>query len=961
MAAAASIPIALDLMSDTIVPCLVKAVDVYHAVREVHSHNYTDRCDTDFARLCDALSASVQCVKDLAHEPDEPHSLFLIKFACIQIGDDLLVHINRVLASFNGSIDAPSFCKLWPQEDLAALHSQLGEVVHQIQDTIPSAHTLHLPLLGDLQLANQDDGPDSHEITTPSQTADDPQSQLKDGTSQSPGSNYPSRVAAAKLAPAGLINDFILESLAYKSMHDRESQVTEAHAKTLDWIFDNSAIEQPLRQKFRDSFVSWLNGSQLGPIYWITGKPGSGKSTLMRYLSQHPVATYYLRRWAGKNRVSTAGFFFWTSGSRQQRSQTGLLRYLLHQLLSSEPELIEKTFPSLWTQLRQMSTKDRVNFALDWTVSDLQTAFHSFLDAALSQMNVCLFIDGLDEFDGDHHQIIDFFKGLTTRQNGQSLKLCLSSRPWDVFEEAFGTSVPNTKLQDLSYEDMYRYAKDTLKTNAQLRKLIKQNQDLTHALIISIVEQADGVFLWVRLAVERMLAAFQKSNELEALETTLKNLPTELDDLFEKLLFKNQTPSEIMQTATLFQLMHGREIVADFIKDESSNSLTVWELTFALFKDDDSLALNREVLEATDEEIQTRCQTTIKYIKTRFSGLLNVHMGARMGNMRVPKFADKAQEVANLVTTSKVIYIHRTVRDWLMEAGGAGERLKKLQSSDFDPHLRLLRSYILRLKHPLEEIEHHRRLDEWYPDIALAMTHARYIANDPQNLHRKFLNEMNKTVSWLWLDKPSDPHDHWAKGAFGAYEVRMKAPPIHRPFLCLATKFGLTDYVCQEVAELSEDAEAVEEDEENDGSTPLLSYATEFLCSRNKTIFPVSSPKLIRWLLENPSRINPGPNHEYKHFITHKPITPWLALLRHLRDAKRRGWIEYYDIDPEGTARWAEIVRSFAEYADVNAVVARDAWDPEITALGVIDLLEETYGSAEVHKVKTLMEKKIDG
>ncbi|KAF4972491.1 hypothetical protein FSARC_963 [Fusarium sarcochroum] len=961
MAAAASMPSALDTMSDAIVPCLAKAVDVYHVVRALHSHNYTDQCDTDFTRLSDALSASVQCVKDLAHEPDEPRSLYLIKFACIQIGDDLLVHINRVLTFFNGSIDAPSFCKLWPQEDLTALHSRLNEVVHQIQDIVPNAHALHLPLLADLQLANQDDGLDSHEIETESQTAQDAQSRLQDGSSESPGNVPPIKLATPRLAPAGLINDFILESLAYKSMHDRESQVTEAHAKTLDWIFDNSAIEQPLRQRFRDSFVSWLNGSDLGPIYWITGKPGSGKSTLMRFLSQHPVATYYLRRWAVKKRVSTAGFFFWTSGSRQQRSQTGLLRYLLHQLLSSEPELIEKTFPSLWTQLRQMTTKERINFVLDWTVSDLQDAFHSFLDAALPQMNICLFIDGLDEFDGNHHQIISFFKGLTTKQNGKSLKLCLSSRPWDVFEEAFGTSVPNTKLQDLSYEDMYRYAKDTLKTNAQLRKLIKQNQDSTHGLIISIVEQADGVFLWVRLAVERMLAAFQKSNEFDVLETTLKNLPTELDDLFEKLLFKDQTPSEIMQTATLFQLMHGREIVADFIKDESSNSLTVWEIAFALSKDDDSLAFSREVHEATDEEIQTRCQTTIRYIKTRFSGLLNVHMGGRMGNMRVPKFADKAQEVANLITTSKVIYIHRTVRDWLVEAGGAGERLKMVQSEDFDPHLRLLRSYILRLKHPLEEIEHHRRLDEWYPDIALAMTHARYIANDPQSLQRQFVNEMDKTISWLWLEKTSDPHDHWAKSTFGAYEVRMKAPPIHRPFLCLATKFGLTEYVCQEVTDLGQNTEAVEEDEENDGSTPLLSYATEFLCSRNKTIFPLSSPKLVRWLLENPSRINPVPDQEYKHFITHKPINPWLALLRHLRDAKRRGWIEYYDIDPEGTARWAEIVKSFVEYADVNAVVVKDAWDPEITALGVMRLLEETYGSAEIQRIKIQMKSMIDG
>jgi len=439
-------------------------------------------------------------------------------------------------------------------------------------------------------------------------------------------------------------------------------------------------------------------------------------------------------------------------------------------------------------------------------------------------------------------------------------------------------------------------------------------------------------------------------SRFEILEVTLESLPTELDDLFDKLLLEDQTSSEITQTATLYQLIQARELVADFIKDESANSLTVWELAFALFEDDDGLTLSRDIVEATDEEIGTRCQSTISYIKERFSGLLNVHVTRPVGNMR---FADRKQSVAGLVTTSKVVYIHRTVRDWLVQTGAS--RLSSFQTSRFDPHLRLLRSYVLRLKHPLEEIEHHRRLDEWYPDIALAMTHARYIVNDDVGLQRKFLNEMDKTISWLWLTKESDETDHWAKSTFGSYEVRMKAPLIHHPFLCLAIKFGLTRYVCAELADMTQDI--VEGD---DGFTPLLAYATEFLCSRNKTIFPMSSPSLAKYLLSHPTPINPEPNHKYKHFETHQPLTPWVAVLRHLRDAKRRGWIEYYDVNPEGTARWAEIVREFVKYADVEAIVPRDAWDPEITALGVIEMLVETYKSAEMESIEVAMKKSIE-
>ncbi|KAF4472230.1 hypothetical protein FALBO_866 [Fusarium albosuccineum] len=940
MAAAATLdPLALDSFAH----CLKVVHDVHRLVLAIHEGDLTSDSSSRLKELSDVLSGSIQQCQDIGKELDEPdaghHSIFLIKFACIKIAQDLIVHIDRVLKSPNvndQTINVDGFCTLWLRNDVDALGSRLSQVAHQLQDLVLDADSsdmgLEQRLCTDLAAINLSlpRTPTEKPGSWTDNELNDASIHAQNGSDGKPNQNVlkllgKNTMSAPKLAPVGLINDFILESLAYKSMYDRESEVTEAHAKTLDWIFDNSPLEQPLRNNFRDSFTTWLKTPTLGPIYWITGKPGSGKSTLMRFLSQSPVAIEYLRQWAAKKPVCTAGFFFWTSGSRQQRSQTGLLRYLLHQLLSSNPELISETFPKLWGELRPMTTKDRVKLVLDWTVADLQNAFHA---------------------------------GLTLRENGNALKMCLSSRPWTVFEKAFGTSVPSTRLQDLSHDDMCQYVKDTLRSNTQLRRLMRTT-DSGHALTLATVERADGVFLWVKLAVDRLLAAFHLHSELDILDKTLESLPTELDALFEKLLFEDQTPAEVVQTATLFQLIHAREVVADFIKDESSASLTVWELASSLFEDDNALALDRKVCEATDDEIRTRCGTTAKYIQDRFCGLLKIHQRQHRGNMGAPRFAvgNSISEVIRAFTDCRVIYIHRTVRDWLMEPNGAGQRLKALQSQDFDPHLRLLRSYVLRLKFPLEEIEHHRRLDEWYPDIALAMSHARYITTDPQNLQRLFLNEMDKTISWLWMEKPSEMGDHWARSTFGAYEVRMKAPPIQRPFLCLATKFGLIEYVYQEVLDLqaakpmTPDGEEVEEE-----SAPLLAYATEFLCSRNTTIFPLSSPNLVRFLLNNPSHINPGPNHSYKHFITHKPTTAWLAVLRHLRDAKRRGWIDHYDVDPEGTTRWAEIVRMFIEKADVNAVVKKDAWDPEITAVGVMKLLEETYGAAEVHAIRVLME-----
>ncbi|CAG9979796.1 unnamed protein product [Clonostachys byssicola] len=876
-------------------------------------------------------------------EPDLAHS-------CRKIGLDLLLRLERIEKAVGESQDSilhletSKLCALWSFDDVKALRQRLGDLLSQWQ---PSALDSSRLKLSTLSLGN--DIEETKDIELPSQSEPAPAQKTKSAkdlfSKPTPSSRRP-RV------PLNILYDFILEGLAYKSMHDREQEITKAHFQTLNWIFEDQT-EDASRLQVSRALTSWLRTGDLGPIYWITGKPGSGKSTLTQFLFHHPIATALLKKWAGGDAPIKAGFFFWTSGSKDQRSQAGLLRSLLYQLLSENLELIPKTFPDLWAKLLTTTTKERIMMVLDWPVEDLMNAFHALLKVAIEQKTkICLFIDGLDEFEGNHQTIIDFFKEISSGPNGKSLKLCLSSRPWAVFEQAFETAVPNLKLQDVSVGDMFSYALEKLNSQSATREALAKLDGGGVHFVNDMVQRADGVFLWIRLAVNRLHENFDNHSDPDKLNAILHSLPTDLDALFTKFVFEDQTASQIAETAALFELIRAREIVAGFLHDESSNSLTSWELIFALDDSDDGKALELEVEQVFYEDIKSRCKALANRINRRFSGLLVLHERRRGGNLRTTKEAALAER--------RVTYVHRTVRDWLMEGDGVQARLVGQRPSHFDPHLRLLRSYVLRLKQPVDEIEKHRRLDDWWPEIALAMTHARYIRNDPSGLQRPFVNEMEKTLSWYWQAKPDDAFDHWARNAFGPYEIRAKAAPIWQPFLCLATKFGLTRYVCEEVAVRTQQAGEPFTDEEMlemDKATPLLTHAVEFLCSRNKTIYPVSDPEMIKGLLgllKTSSPVNRGPDHVYQDFITGKPSTPWLATLRGLRDARRRGWIDYYDVDPQGTARWTEIVRLFFEDggADVNAVILRDAWDPEITAIGVLELLDETYGAVEVRRLR---------
>jgi len=84
----------------------------------------------------------------------------------------------------------------------------------------------------------------------------------------------------------------ILESLRYPGMTDRRDALAEAHEETFDWTFlegETSFLKERYTiddQEYNShetvdmTFKSWLRQEGKG-LFYITGKPGSGKSTFM--------------------------------------------------------------------------------------------------------------------------------------------------------------------------------------------------------------------------------------------------------------------------------------------------------------------------------------------------------------------------------------------------------------------------------------------------------------------------------------------------------------------------------------------------------------------------------------------------------------------------------------------------------------------------------------------------------
>ncbi|KAK2604950.1 hypothetical protein N8I77_007840 [Diaporthe amygdali] len=892
-------------------------------------------------------------VTSLNHEATDNTAVGVegLRKACWKISQDVLIRLKRLRAASESEDLTRDLRSVFTEQDVESLRTQLFGVQMRWQGLRP--HTdAPLDIASQLSDTISDSPAGDNELLAESQ--EQPQSK--------PGSGR------ARPAPSKeLLQEFILESLSFQSMESREQDVSKAHGNSFDWIFNSAGSRDSASDPM---FTEWLSTDNLGSIYWITGKPGSGKSTLMRYLSGHHETKRSLQVWAADKQVAIAGFYFWVSGSEDQRSRVGLLRSLLHQLLSLYPESIPAAFPRLWQKLSGMTSKERIAMGFEWTGPELTSGFLRLLDTVLSQAKVCLFIDGLDELDGDHDSMIRFFRDLGTGKHASQVKMCLSSRPWEVFERAFARSVPNLRLQELILGDMTQYAYDSL--NQNVRRALRQNAEEAEGLVQEIVTSADGVFLWARLVVREIIKKFGNAQTTTAnIRDYLSSFPTELGDLFGKLVFTDQSEEQLIETSKLFQLVHARETVAEFIKDDSATSLSIWELAFASKTEDDVVALTKSAQEATDDTIVRRCAETQDWVQRSSAGLLDIfprRSSQGNGTVRGTRFAedDRIETLARKVAGYKVTYLHRTVRDWLLHPFGNPIWLRLTAAMDnpaapksFDPHLYLLRSYVLQMKHPLEEIEHHRRLDEWYPDIALSLTHARHVVNDRQGLQTKLVKELDKTISWYWLTKSSSLEDHWARNRFGTFEERRGDKlSIPFPFLALCTKFGLERYVLDTLDAMAN----TEHDEDGDASgvagdaetglateeTPLLYRALEFLCSRQKTIYPLSSPTLVRSLLAYSQKYSShavlgpligSPNKEFWTKLLHvKDATPWIMVLRSVRDGRRRGWIRPFDVDHLGTERWTRIIELFVLEggADREAIVRKDGWDPEANASEVL-------------------------
>ncbi|KAI2618188.1 hypothetical protein GGR54DRAFT_648698 [Hypoxylon sp. NC1633] len=332
----------------------------------------------------------------------------------------------------------------------------------------------------------------------------------------------------------------LVNSLQFSQIEERHNAIPEAHKNTYRWVLDSDVA----------NLKTWLSTDD-APVYWITGNAGSGKSTLMKYIHDHPRLRARLGDWAKDRKLYVTSHFFWNGGTLLQQSQEGLLRTLLFQVLLERPELTSRVFPARWNKSVGRSEPSAVT---SWTTKELLAGLFS-LPSALGPDRLFILIDGLDEYNGEHDALINIIESLG---KASCIKLCVSSRPWLDFLDAFQDMPWKLQLQDLTKSDIETYVQDHLECHPEFKRLSTRNETAAKELVLKITTRAQGVFLWVYLVVKSMIRGLVNADSMGDLHRRLDDLPQKLEGFFDKILSSIDVFYKIRTAKVFLVLAHAR-------------------------------------------------------------------------------------------------------------------------------------------------------------------------------------------------------------------------------------------------------------------------------------------------------------------------------------------------------------------------------------------------------------------
>ncbi|EPS38220.1 hypothetical protein H072_8069 [Dactylellina haptotyla CBS 200.50] len=487
----------------------------------------------------------------------------------------------------------------------------------------------------------------------------------------------------------------VLDSLHFERIEYRHGMIDKAHEKTLNWVFD----PQPGVVSNWAQIPEWLNGSH--GIYWVSGKAGSEKSTLMKWIVQTDRMVKLLESWGGDKR--------WRSY-----------------------DLALGRFPA-------------------WNETDLLFSLRKLAHITASNTRICLFIDGLDEFEGEEHQRLELLDILAELSALPDIKICASSRPWELFKTAF-SDCPQLRLEDLTRKDIEDYVHSKLMANDKFKDIDDShgNNAASDTFISEITEKAQGVWLWVVLVVRSLLRGFRNRDTLSDLLTRLRETPSELEQLFMQMLSKIEN---VYRLKTLQLLKIALETTSPTLMTLSFLDNESPEFPFDIPLEEISKEKTKKILELASSRVSIRCL-----------GLL--------------EDVDSGCDTDHAFVSRRVEFLHRSARDFLKNPD-TQQALKMELVASFDVDLFICRACVAQFMMAQE------------PQKKFLLDFMLHALSLEKKKHSSFVLPLLVKLNDLMKLNVGYIANNWYAGEGGWYD----RVPRSAPLLPAAIEYGLKQYV----------------------------------------------------------------------------------------------------------------------------------------------------------------------
>jgi WD40 repeat protein len=267
------------------------------------------------------------------------------------------------------------------------------------------------------------------------------------------------------------------------------------------WIVEKQAYQQ-----WRDS--------RGPPIYWITAKPGTGKSVLSGYVIKHL-----------KELGHSCMFYFFMHGDKSKSNAGLFLRSMAWQMSSTHSEI----FDFLLKTCKKDPQLAKADYRTVWRKFFLEGIFRIVLSRPVYWV-----IDALDECKNDSELVPLLAKAAETA----AMRIFLTCR--NGFESYGQTThrslevISETIPQSSTKADIRLY----LKANVDSLPALGPDKDEARDSIMELIlEKSSGCFLWVRLVLQEL----RRVHTAAEIHQVLEDVPCDMDELYMRILDQMST------------------------------------------------------------------------------------------------------------------------------------------------------------------------------------------------------------------------------------------------------------------------------------------------------------------------------------------------------------------------------------------------------------------------------------